>query len=44
MVFFKDNNVRIREEDDQLLWYLNPSGDYVTKVGYKALIEEGREK
>jgi hypothetical protein len=40
----KDNNVRIREEDDQLLWSLNPSGDYVPKVGYKALVEEGREE
>jgi hypothetical protein len=37
----KHNNVNIREEDDKVLWSLNPSGEYVSKVGYKALDEEG---
>jgi hypothetical protein len=40
----KDSNVRIREDDDQLVWSLNPIGTYVPKIGYKALVEEGREE
>jgi hypothetical protein len=38
----KDNNVKIREDDDQLVWSLNPIGTYVPKIGYKALDEKGR--
>jgi hypothetical protein len=40
----KNNNVGIREEDDQILWFLNPSCDYVPKVGHKSLVAEGREE
>jgi hypothetical protein len=40
----KDNNVKIREDDDQLLWSLDPTRTYVPKLGYKALTEEGRDK
>jgi hypothetical protein len=25
----KDSNVKIREDDDQLVWSLNPTGNYV---------------
>jgi hypothetical protein len=39
----KDRNVKIGEEDDQLLWSLNPTGTYVPKLGYRALVEEGLE-
>jgi hypothetical protein len=39
----KDNNVKIQEDDDQLIWSLNPSGTYVPKLGYRALAEEGLE-
>jgi hypothetical protein len=39
----KDGNVRLKDEEDQLIWSLNPVGAYVPKIGYKALIEEGRE-
>jgi hypothetical protein len=38
-----DNNVRLKEEEDQLIWSLNPVGAYVPRLGYKALVEEGRE-
>jgi hypothetical protein len=31
------SNVRLKEQEDQLLWYLNPTGAYVAKLGYKAL-------
>jgi hypothetical protein len=38
-----DTNVKIREEDDQLLWSLDPTRTCVPKLGYKALSEEGLE-
>jgi hypothetical protein len=37
-------NVGIREEEYQLVYSLNPSGDYVPKLGYKSLVQEGREE
>ena len=37
----KDSNVKIREEDDQLLWSVNLSGTYVPNLGYRTLAEEG---
>lgn len=43
-VILKYSNARIREEDDQLIWSLNPTGKYVPKIGYKDLTEEGREE
>jgi hypothetical protein len=39
----KDKNFKIREDDDQLLWSLNPTGTYVPKLGYIELVEEGLE-
>jgi hypothetical protein len=41
-VFFKDNNIKIREEY-QWLWSLNPIETYVPKLGYITLVEEGLE-
>jgi hypothetical protein len=37
----KDNNVKLGEDEDQLLWSLNPSRTYAPKLGYRALVEEG---
>jgi len=28
--------INLSEMEDELIWYLNPSGDYKTKVGYRA--------
>jgi hypothetical protein len=39
----KNNNVRFREVEDRLIWSLNPIGTYVAIIGYKALVNEGRE-
>jgi hypothetical protein len=39
----KDINVKIREEDDKLVWSLYLSRDYVAKLGCKFVVEEGRE-
>jgi hypothetical protein len=35
--------VKIRDEEDQLIWSQNPIGEYVPKIGYKTLVVEGRE-
>jgi hypothetical protein len=37
----KDSNVKLGEDEDQLLWSLNPSRTYAPKLGYRALVEEG---
>jgi len=36
------NNVRLKEEGDQLIWSLNPVRAYVPRLCYKALTKEGR--
>ena len=40
----KGTNVGVKEEKHQLVWSLNPSGEYVPKLGYKDLTEEVREE
>jgi hypothetical protein len=37
----KDNNVKIQEVDDQLIWSLDPTRIYVHKIGYISSVEEG---
>jgi hypothetical protein len=40
---FKRHNFRIREDDDSLVWSLNPTRNYVPRVGYTIIIvEEGK--
>jgi hypothetical protein len=39
----KYNNVKIKEDDDQLVWSLNPTGKCVPRICYKALTKEKRE-
>jgi len=38
-----DNSVRLKEEENHLIWSLNPTGAYIPKIDYKALAKEGRE-
>jgi hypothetical protein len=42
--FLKDINDRIREQDDHLVWSLNPLVVYLPKIRYKSLVEEGKEE
>jgi hypothetical protein len=37
------NDARIKEEEYNLIWSLNPTGNYVPRSGYKALVGGGRE-
>jgi len=39
-----EKNLILKEEEDQLIMSLNPNGEYVPRLGYNALVEEGREK
>jgi hypothetical protein len=34
-------NIFINEEEDELLWSVNPMGGYVPRIGYKMLAMEG---
>lgn len=35
--------VRLREDDNKIIWSLNPTRDYVLSIGYKALTANRRE-
>jgi hypothetical protein len=37
----KYSNVKIREHDNYLLWYINHIETYMLKLRYRALVEEG---
>jgi hypothetical protein len=35
--------INLNDEEDQLIWSLNPIGNYEPRLGYKALAIEGNE-
>jgi hypothetical protein len=37
----KSIHVRLKDEEDSLIWSLNPLGTYTPKEGYKALASQG---
>lgn len=36
--------VRLWDDEDQLVWSLNLSANYIPRIGYKALAAESREE
>jgi hypothetical protein len=41
IVYLRKCNIILNDDEDELIWSLNPTGGYEPKFGYKALALEG---